>query len=546
MDIALATKGQLNVPSEKILTLDSYLSETRKRSGGGKFLIYGEGSVSYDVLDGACDSLARFLVEIGIRPGDRVALFLENSAEYVLSLLAILRAGAVAVPLSDQHTVHSARIYIMDFQPSAIILRRKMFGTLRSSFVDMPWIRTIILADGCFEPTGRMKPESSTSVEDLPEGCRIARLSEVAVGKFPGGEFPAKSLSDNAMIIYTSGTTGSPKGVVLTHGNIVANALAIITYLRLAETDSVMVVLPFFYSYGNSLLTTHLISGGTLVLENNFLYPNVVLDKMVKTGVTGFAGVPSTFSLLLQRSNLRALRFPRLRYVTQAGGAMSPIVADQLREALPGTDVYIMYGQTEATARLTWLDPRDLKRKIGSIGKAIPGVTITLRKEDGTEAGSGETGEIVAQGGNIMLEYWNNPEETAKVLRPDGLHTGDLARKDDEGYLYIVGRRSDMIKSGAHRISPKEIEEAILEMEGVEEAAVFGMPDEILGETVCAVIVPAEGASLERKEVILHCREILPAFKVPKKIVFVGKLPKTTTGKVRRQDLPETIKGAQQ
>ncbi len=220
---------------------------------------------------------------------------------------------------------------------------------------------------------------------------------------------------------------------------------------------------------------------------------------------------------------------------------MSSRHAGDLQQALPGVKIFIMYGQTEATARLTYLDPQDLSRKPGSIGKSIPGVSIVLKKENGTEAAPGETGEIVARGANVMEGYWNNPSETEKVLRPDGLHTGDLARFDDEGYLYIVGRRSDMIKSGAHRISPKEIEEAILEHPGVAEAAVVGLPDEILGEAVHACVVLKEETKMDGRELLLHCRRSLPLFKVPKRIVFLESLPKTSSGKVNRPVLMEKI-----
>ena len=529
--------------TQEYLCLHQYLSRNAVRFAGKMFITHRDANIPYDELNALSTSLARFLKECGVRRGDRVALVLENSIEYVYSLLAILRIGAIAVPMSDQHTVRSALIHLRDFEPAAIILRQKTLETLWTAFDEIPSIRTVLIADGGFPSESRERAKSLSFDTSGRAGRRMVRLADVDKKSFLDEESPGPALSDNAMIIYTSGTTGSPKGVVLTHANIVANAFSIIRYLGLTEADSVMVVLPFFYSYGNSLLTTHLISGGTLVLENNFLYPNVVLEKMVEHGVTGFAGVPSTFSILLQRSNFRKLRFPRLRYVTQAGGAMPPRHAEELRAVLPGTGIYIMYGQTEATARLTWLDPRDLTRKYGSIGKAIPGVTITLKKENGTEAGPGEVGEIVARGDNIMAGYWNNPVETKKVLRQDGLHTGDIARQDDEGYLYIVGRRSDMIKSGAHRISPTEIEEAILEHPGVGEVAVIGIPDKTLGEAVQACIVPKGEAKLDVKEILVHCRLCLPAFKVPKRVVFVERLPKTSSGKVKRLELADILKG---
>jgi long-chain acyl-CoA synthetase len=351
--------------------------------------------------------------------------------------------------------------------------------------------------------------------------------------------YPEVSPSDVSTIIYTSGTTGDPKGVMLSHDNLGSNADSIINYLHITENDSVMVILPFCYSYGKSLLTTHLLAGGKLVLENSFVYPDLVLKKMIDEEVTGFAGVPSTFAILLHRSAIREYRFPNLRYVTQAGGPMPPQHARELMGVLPGISVYIMYGQTEAAPRLTYLHPRDLIRKAGSIGKAIPGVTIELIKEGGEPAQTGEEGEIVASGRNIMVGYWNNPTETSKVLRGGRLFTGDAAKMDDEGYLYIVGRKSDMIKSGAHRISPKEIEEVILELPAVHEVAVIGISDEILGELIKAFIVLKGGHTSNTKQIQRHCQARLAHFKIPKEVIFVTELPKTNAGKVRRHLLKQ-------
>lgn len=219
---------------------------------------------------------------------------------------------------------------------------------------------------------------------------------------------------------------------------------------------------------------------------------------------------------------------------------MSPHHARILKESLPNSRVFVMYGQTEATARLTYLEPEDLERKLGSIGKAIPGVTIEVIKDDGSPAAPGEEGEIVASGANIMAGYWENPEETAKVLRNGKLHTGDRAKVDEEGYLYIVGRSSDMIKSGAHRISPKEIEETIQEMDPVHEVAVVGVPDDILGEAIRAVVVLKDGHACDAHAVQKHCHLKLAPFKMPREVVFASSLPKTSSGKVQKFRLKES------
>ncbi len=324
---------------------------------------------------------------------------------------------------------------------------------------------------------------------------------------------------------------------MLTHANLVANTRSIVQYLELTDQDRAMAVLPFFYVYGNSVLLTHVAVGGTLVVNQSFVYPNLILEQMLAEQVTGFSGVPSTFAILLHRSGIREHAFPHLRYVTQAGGAMSPRHAAQIREVLPATDVYIMYGQTEASARLSYLPPADLERKAGSIGIAIPGVTLQVLDPQGKPVAVGEVGEIVARGPNVMAGYWGKPEDTAQVLRAEGLWTGDLARVDDEGYLTIVSRKSDMIKSGAHRLAPKEIEEILLEHPAVHECAVVGTPDEILGEAIQAVVVLKDGAPCTEKELVHHCRRNLPAFKVPHAVEFRDELPKTASGKIQKNKL---------
>jgi len=327
---------------------------------------------------------------------------------------------------------------------------------------------------------------------------------------------------------------------MLSHTNLVTNTESIITYLRLTDKDRVMAVLPFFYSYGNSIMLTHFAVGGSMVVNQNFLYPNVILEEMVAQEVTGLSGVPSTFAILLNRSAIQNYSFPKLRYITQAGAAMSATLACRLLQVFPGVEIFIMYGQTEASPRLSYLPPEDLSRKPGSIGVAIPGVRLLLLDGYGHSVAKGEIGEIVAQGDNIMAGYWKRPEETAKVLRPEGLWTGDLARMDDEGYLFMISRKSDMIKSGSHRIAPKEIEEVILEHEAVYEAAVVGIDDEILGESIKACIVLKEGMDVASKDILRHCRKNLQAFKVPHQIVFYNQLPKTATGKISKGELRDS------
>ena len=235
-------------------------------------------------------------------------------------------------------------------------------------------------------------------------------------------------------------------------------------------------------------MLTHLFVGGKIVIENSFVYPNLILDRMVQEGVTGFSGVGSTYAILLNQSNLKAYTFPRLRYLTHAGGPMPSDLLSRMRSVFSGKRIYVMYGQTEATARLTYLPPEDLDLKSGSVGRPIPGISIKIVNEWGENARPGEVGEVCASGESIMQGYWEDPQATAKVLDGGWLRTGDIGHLDADGYLTLVGRNSEMIKSGAYRVSPAEIEEVLLQHPGVLEAGVVGVEDPILGEAICAAV----------------------------------------------------------
>lgn len=520
------------------LVLHDYLSDAAHRNPDKIGIIQGERAVTYKDLEAGVSKVAAFLMKNGMQKGDRAAVFSDNSPEYVMAYFGVQKSGGVSVDINPLSSANETRKLLKNCKPKFIIAENKFEKAVFDAVEEIESVTAVLLMSGLQkEPfqSSSMPPASDSKIslfffEDIleDETCEVM--------------FPRPDKHDIASIIYTSGTTGEPKGVMLSHDNLVSNAISIVDYLHLKQDDKIMVVLPFCYSYGKSVLNIHIMVGGTLVLENSFMYPNVVLNKMIEHNVTGFSGVPSTFAILLNRSAIRNYRFPSLRYVTQAGGPMSPVHAREIAEVLPGTDIYIMYGQTEASPRISYLEPRDLFRKPGSIGKAIPGVTIELIKENGKRAEKGEEGEIVVTGRNIMAGYWNNPEETKRVLRDGRLFTGDIAKMDDEGYLFIISRRNDMIKSGAHRISPKEIEEVILGLPEVHEVSVIGIEDTTLGEVIKAVVVLKEGCTLPAKKVQIHCHENLASFKVPKEVVFANELPKTPAGKVRKY----LLKGALQ
>lgn len=447
----------------------------------------------------------------GLAAGDRVALILPNRTEAAAACYGAWLAGMVAVPLNAQARARDLAPWLAHCG-AALVVHECGHADAEHALREMHDAPAAI----------------ALSAGDCPWPATAACPPADAVD----GDCPA-------MILYTSGTTGAPKGVTLSHGNLAANAAAIVAYLGLGSGDSVVSVLPFYYAYGASVLHTHLSTGGCVVLEPNMLFPHMVVASIARHRATGFSGVPSTFALLLDRADLRAHDLSSLRYLTQAGGPMGPALARRLRDALPGTRLFLMYGQTEATSRLTYLPPERLDEKPGSVGIPIEGVSLRVADEGGRDAGTGVEGDVLVRGPNVMLGYWNAPGDTARVLRDGWLHTGDRGHLDAEGYLYLSGRRSDMIKTGAHRVFPADIEDAIQEVPGVREVAVVGVDDPVLGQVVKAYVVTSKPLERGGDTVKAHCRNRLASYKVPRHVEFVDALPRTASGKVRRIELTQ-------
>lgn len=483
------------------MSLLARLQASVRQRTSAEVLVAGDVRMCYGALWQAVLRIADGLRAAGVMPGTRVGLLLENSPEYVACYYGVHAAGGVVVALNP------------------VARAVEVVGCLRHCDAKLLVIELT-------------HPQREAIAGALPE-CQMLSPDVLLAGnantscKEPTPDAPAA-------IIYTSGTTGRPKGVTLSHRNLDSNVQSILAYLALNAQDVIVNVLPFHYSYGNSVLHTHLAVGGRLILDRSMVYPHAVLEAMAVERATGFSGVPSTYAVLLSRTRPSEYDLSSLRYLTQAGGAMAPELTRRVREAFPHARLFVMYGQTEATARLAYLPPERLEEKLGSVGIAIPGVELDIRDEQGNTVTEGVTGEIWARGENIMLGYWKDAQATSEVMAGEWLKTGDLAHRDRDGYIYIDGRRSEMIKCGAHRISPLEIEEAIAEMPGVEEVACTGMPDDLLGQVVKAVIVPRAGCTITAMEVQRHCRERLPAYKVPRCVEFATTLPRTASGKVQR------------
>ncbi|QRX62933.1 AMP-binding protein [Dysgonomonadaceae bacterium zrk40] len=427
----------------------------------------------------------------------KILLISQNSRFFITCYLAIIKSGNVCVPLNP--SVEQENLdYIAD-------------------------------ATGC--NWSFVSDKSLKRLSLRGETCNESRLEEIlrsvdgsnANSKRDLSEISAFDESRLAEILFTSGSTGLPKGVMLTHLNLRANTESILSYLKLNSGDSILLVLPLYYCYGLSVLHTHLKVGASILLNNNFVLLGSVIDNLVKYELSGFAGVPSHFQMLLRKSlTFKTTRFTHLRYVTQAGGKLHEAFIEEFVSAFPDIDFFVMYGQTEATARLTYLPSASLKQKMGSVGIPIPGVTLDIVDHHGQPTKAGEAGEIIAKGKNIMSRYYNDPAGTSETLIDGWLYTGDLGYFDKDGFLFLTARKKGILKIGGHRISPKEIEEVIVSIPEVVDCTVTAVEDELLGEAIRALVVVNEGCDRDdlRDKIKRCCKQKLACNKMPKIIEF--------------------------
>jgi long-chain acyl-CoA synthetase len=500
------------------MLLHQFLEASAASAPDQAALIEVSGVTSYGDLDRLANRYAHLFLAHGVGRGDRVVIALENTRDMVAAYFGTLKAGAVAVPLPAGPRSDRLAHVAVDCTPKVALIDG---ATARMTAQRHPLLGVphMFVADGA--------AESSTS--DLPQALGRCNDRPVAV----------RSIDlDLAAIVYTSGSTGAPRGVMLTHRNFVVNARSILAYLELTAADRTMCVLPFCYVYGLSLLHTHVAVGASLVLENRTAFPNVVLSSMRTHEVTGFAGVPSTFAMMMHRSNLGTVPLPALRYVTQAGGAMPKARILEWLERGPKARFYVMYGATEAAARLCYLPPEDLPRKLGSIGRAVANVEVVVLTESGERARTGEVGEVVARGSSISCGYWNNPEETAQRFGRVGYRTGDLGYVDEDGYLFLVGRQHDMLKVGAHRVGVKEIEDVLNGHPAISEAVVVAAAHDLLGEVPVAFVCLRAVVHDLQQTLRAFCSAQLAPYKVPTRVVELPEIPKLPgAGKLDRQTL---------
>ncbi len=500
-------------------------------------LVYKESTTAYGALWSQVRRVARGLVGLHVHRGERVGVYLDKRSETVETIFGAAAAGAVFVPINPLLRARQVAYILRDCAVRVLITSADRLATLEADLADCPDLRAVVLLDGDGHGSGLAGPAVLPWRDLLSLGDEDRPLHRVID-------------LDIAAILYTSGSTGMPKGVVLSHRNMVAGAVSVSQYLENSAEDRILSVLPLSFDAGFSQLTTGFHVGAAVVLHN-YLLPRDVIRQCARQRITGLTGVPPLWIQLAQ------LDWPEdaagaMRYFANTGGHMPRATLESLRARMPRAKPYLMYGLTEAF-RSTYLDPAEVDRRPDSIGKAIPNAEIMVVRPDGTPSQPGEPGELVHRGALVALGYWNDPDRTALRFRPApgqpsgvpipelAVWSGDVVRTDEDGFIYFVGRNDDMIKSSGYRISPTEIEDLLYASGLVGEVAALGAPHPVLGQGVVVVVTPPTDGQFDEGALDRYCREALPLYMVPGRYVPVAALPRTPNGKIDRAYLAQEV-----
>jgi acyl-CoA ligase (AMP-forming) (exosortase A-associated) len=508
------------------------VADSARRMPHARALTHGADSLTYSALQTGISAFAAALVGLGLRRAERVGIYLDKRFETVVTAFGAAAAGGVFVPLNPLLKSEQVEYILRDCNVRVLVTSAERLPLLKDALPRCPDLRHVVV-------TGHAAPDAE------PAAVETLRWGEVMAAPERAGHRVIDT--DMAAILYTSGSTGKPKGVVLSHRNMVMGAKSVAQYLENHADDTLLAALPLSFDAGFSQLTTAFHVGARVVLIN-YLLPRDVLNALVAEKVTGLTAVPPLWIQLAQ------LKWPgtiawHLRYIANTGGRMPLETLKALRAMLPKAKPYLMYGLTEAF-RSTYLPPEEADRRPDSIGKAIPNAEVLVLREDGTRCAPNEPGELVHRGALVGMGYWNDPEKTAERYKPlphreaglvipeIAVFSGDTVRMDEEGFLYFVGRRDEMIKTSGYRVSPTEVEEVLYGTQLVGEVAALGVPHPVLGQAIVVVATPKPGAALAGERLLAECRDHLPAYMVPAKIeVRDGPLPRNPNGKIDRKAL---------
>lgn len=516
--------------------LPELIALSAERDPQARALAYGKHSLNYGQLHDAVVRFAGGLIELGLERAERVAIYLEKRFETVVASFGAPAAGGVFVPLNPLLKPEQVGYILRDCNVRVLVTSADRLALLEPVLATCHDLRHVVVLD---------------SDQPLPAGGGIGhrRWSELTASPARPGHRVIDD--DMAAILYTSGSTGKPKGVVLSHRNMMAGAKSVASYLDNRPTDTLLAALPLSFDAGFSQLTTAFHAGARVVLLN-YLLPRDVLKALEREQVTGLTAVPPLYIQLSQLAWPASIT-EHLRYFANTGGRMPRETLMALRQRVPKTRPYLMYGLTEAF-RSTFLPPEEVDRRPDSIGKAIPNAEILVLREDGSSCAPNEPGELVHRGALVGMGYWNDPEKTAERYKPLPPHaagretglvlpelavfSGDTVRMDEEGFLYFVGRRDEMIKTSGYRVSPTEVEEILYATKLVGECVAFGVEHATLGQAIQVIATAPPGGAVDAEALLAECRARMPAYMVPAGIeARGGPLPRNPNGKIDRKKL---------
>jgi acyl-CoA ligase (AMP-forming) (exosortase A-associated) len=509
--------------------LHDLVTRSASASPQAKALAYQKQSMTYASLADMVSRAARAYLELELRRSERVAVYLDKRFETVIASFGAAAAGGVFVPINPLLKPDQVAYILGDCNVRILVTSVERLRLLAPGLHECRDLHAVIVVGGKAEPAGELE---------------IVTWESALSGS--GNAPPHRVIdTDMAAILYTSGSTGKPKGVVLSHRNMVAGARSVAEYLENREGDRILSALPLSFDAGFSQLTTAFHVGASVTLVN-YLVPRDIIAAVEQERITGLTAVPPLWIQLAQLEWPESAR-NSLRYIANTGGRMPKATLDALRTALPKTLAFLMYGLTESF-RSTYLPPSELDRRPDSIGKAIPNAEVLVVRENGTPCAPGEPGELVHRGALVSLGYWNDPEKTAERFKPApgqprglimpeiAVWSGDTVRMDEEGFLYFVSRRDEMIKTSGYRVSPTEVEEVIYATGLVGEAAALGIPHPVLGQAIVVIATARDGVRLDTEALLAQCRQRLPAFMVPARVtVREGSLPRNPNGKIDRK-----------
>lgn len=515
------------------MLVNEFLEHSAERLPDKVALICEDKRLTFSEIEDLANRLANAMLDEGLERQDRVATFIENSVELVVSIFAASKSGSIFLIINPLVKAKKIKYILNDSQAKILITDTKRFKEILKILPNCSSLKVIVITD-----------YDSKEKETFQDADKMVISFTETVKNYPPHRPPKKCIDiDLASLIYTSGSTGDPKGVMLTHLNMVSAANSIIEYLENTQEDIIINVFPLSFDYGLYQVLMSIKFGGTVVLEKSFFYPYKMIDLIIKERVTVFPVVPTIAAILLKLTDLDKHDFSSVRCVTNTAQAMPPKYFSHMQKVFSHAKIYSMYGLTECK-RVSYLPPEQLEKRPTSVGKAMPNTEVYIVDSYGKKiTNPGVIGELVVRGANVMKGYWNLPRETDRVLRPGPLpsekvlYTGDLFKMDEEGYLYFIGRKDDIIKIAGALVSPKEIENALYEIDDVVEAAVVGVKDEILGQTAKAFVVLGKGSTLTKEDVRRHCSKSIEKFMVPKYIEILDELPKSSHGKITRKDL---------